>query len=59
MISLTKSYLCYRSIREGLPENLQHLVPDLRGLDYSRVCTIQAPPLKVIFGYIADKDPEA
>jgi hypothetical protein len=41
-----------------LPEHLQHQVPDLRALDYSRVRTIQAPPLKVIQGYIEDNDPE-
>jgi hypothetical protein len=58
VISLTKSGgYCYRSIREGLPEHLQDRVPDLRMLDYSRVHTIKAPPLKVIRGYIADNDP--
>jgi len=58
VISLTRASDCYRSIREGLPEHLQHQVPDLRALDYSRVRTIQAPPLKVIQGYIEDNDPE-
>jgi hypothetical protein len=58
VISLTRSYHCYRSIREGLPEHLQHQVPDLRALDYARVRTIQAPPLKVIQGYIENSDPE-
>ena len=53
MIALTKSWHCYRSIREGLPEDLQHQLPDLRALDYSRVRTIQAPLLKVIRGYIS------
>jgi hypothetical protein len=51
VISLTRSHRCYRSIREGLPEHLQHQVPDLRAVDYSRVGTIQAPLLKVIQGY--------
>jgi hypothetical protein len=58
VISLTGSDHCYRSIREGLPEHLQPQVPDLRALDYSRVRTIQAPPLKVIKAYIEDHDPE-
>jgi hypothetical protein len=58
VISLTKSDHCYRSIREGMPENQQQHVPDLRVLDYARVRSIQAPPLKVIQGYIAKNDPE-
>jgi hypothetical protein len=58
LISLTNSYDCYRSIREGLPEHLQRQVPDLRALDYSRVCRIQAPPLKVIRAYIEHHDPK-
>jgi hypothetical protein len=59
VISLTNagSY-CYRSIREGLPEHLQDRVPDRRALDYSRVRTIQAPPLKVIRAHIEDHDPD-
>jgi hypothetical protein len=57
VISLTKADNCYRSIREGLPENLQDEVPDLRALDYSRVRTIQAPLLKVIRAFIEDHDP--
>jgi hypothetical protein len=59
VIALTGSDYCYRSIREGLPEHLQHQVPDLpRLLDYSRVRRIQAPPLKKIRAYIEDHDPE-
>jgi hypothetical protein len=58
VISLTKSYHCYRSMREGLPGDWQHLVPDLHALDYGRVRTIKAPPLKVIQAYIAENDPE-
>jgi hypothetical protein len=56
VISLTGSDHCYRSIREGLPEQLQPQVPDLRALDYGRVREIQAPPLKVIRAYL-DHDP--
>jgi hypothetical protein len=58
VISLTGSEYCYRSIREGLPEHRQHQVPDVRGLDYSRVRKIQAPPLKVIRGFIEDQHPD-
>jgi len=58
VITLTDSYYCYRSLREGLPEHLQHQVPDLRALDYSRLHMIQAPPLKVIQAFIEDHDPE-
>jgi hypothetical protein len=57
-IALTKSYHCYRSIREGLPEDLQHQVPDLRALDYGRLATIEARPLKVIRAFIEDHDPQ-
>jgi hypothetical protein len=58
VIALTKSWHCYRSIHEGLSEDLQRQLPDLRALDYSRVLTMQAPPLKVIRGYIEQKDPQ-
>jgi hypothetical protein len=49
---------CYRSIREGLPEHLRNVVPDIRVLDFSRVRTIRAPLLKEIRGYISDHDPD-
>jgi hypothetical protein len=58
VIALTNSFHCYRSIREGLPEDLQRQLPDLRALDYSRVRTIQPPALKVIRGYIEQNDPQ-
>jgi hypothetical protein len=58
VIVLTGSYYCYRSIREGLPEQLHQQVPDLRALDYSRVRTIRAPSLKVIKGFIEDQNPQ-
>ena len=58
VISLTKADYCRRSIREGLPEHLQQMVPDIRVLDFSRVRMIKAPPLKVIRGYISDRDPD-
>ena len=58
LISLTRADYCYRSIREGLPEHLREVVPDIRVLDFSRVRMIKAPPLKVIRGYISDKDPD-
>jgi hypothetical protein len=58
VIALTQSYHCYRSIREGLPADLQHLVPDLYALDYGRVRTIKARLLKLIRAYIEKNDPE-
>jgi hypothetical protein len=58
VISLTNSHYCYRSLREDLPPDFPIPVPEPRGLDYSRVWTIKAPPLKVIRAYIEDNDPE-
>ena len=58
VIALTESWHCYRSIREGLPEDLQRQIPDLHALDYSRVRTIQSPLLKVVRGYIEQNDPQ-
>jgi hypothetical protein len=57
VIDLTQSDFCYRFIREGLPEHLQHQVHDDRALDYARVRRIQAPALKVIRAYIQDREP--
>ena len=57
VISATQSDFCYRSIREGLPEHLQHMVPDIRGLDFSRIREIEVPLLKQIRSDIADVDP--
>jgi hypothetical protein len=54
-MALTESWHCYRSIREGLPEDLQRQIPDLRaGLSRPHH---QAPLLKVIRGYIEQNDP--
>jgi hypothetical protein len=58
VIAMTNSFHCYRSIREGLPEDFQRQLPDLRMLDYSRVFTIKPPPLKVIQWYIAQNEPQ-
>ena len=58
VISLTKAYYCYRSLREDLPEHLREMVPDIRVLDFGRVRMIEAPQLKMIRGYISDKDPD-
>jgi hypothetical protein len=58
VISLTKADYCCRSIREGVPEHLQEMIPDIRVLDFSRVRMIEASLLKVIRGYISDKDPD-
>ena len=49
---------CFRNLRDHLPERYREQIPDWWVLDYGRVCKIQAPPLKVIRGYIADKDPD-
>ena len=57
VISRTKSYYCYRSFREGVPKHLREMVPDICALDFGRVRTINAPPLKVIRGYIEVNDP--
>lgn len=58
VIAQTESYHCYRSIREGLPEDLACQIPDLRVLDYLHVPKIEAPPLKVIREYIEKNDPQ-
>jgi hypothetical protein len=47
---------CYRSLREGLPPQLQGMVPDRRFLDCSRLPGLELPPLKEIVGRIAEKD---
>jgi hypothetical protein len=58
VIKFTESYGCFRNLREDLPEHLRQGVPDLYVLDYGRVRTIEAPPLKLIRAYIEDHDPE-
>jgi hypothetical protein len=58
VILLTKAFHCFCSLRESLPEDLRETVPDISKLDFDRVRKIKAPPLKVIRGYIADKDPD-
>jgi hypothetical protein len=57
VIVQTEADFCFRSIRDGLPDHLREIVPDIRALDYSRIRTIDAPLLKVIHGYISDRDP--
>jgi hypothetical protein len=58
VIARTNSYHCYRSMREDVPEHFRDQIPDIRVLDYSRVRTIQAPPLRAIRAYIQASDPE-
>jgi hypothetical protein len=58
VIVLTKSFFCFRMLRDSLPPDLQHRVHDLWAVDYSRVHEIKAPPLKVIRAHIEDNDPE-
>ena len=48
---------CFRNLRDDLPQSHRDQTPDLWVLDYDRLHTINAPPLKVIRGYIADSDP--
>jgi len=47
---------CYRSLRDGLPPGLQHMMPDRRFLDCSRLHGLNMPPLKVIASLIAERD---
>jgi hypothetical protein len=55
VIAQTKSFYCFRSLHYGLPDYLKDEVTDCRFLDYSRVRTIQAPPLKVIQGCLKER----
>ena len=57
VIVMTKAD-CFRNLRDDVPERYRDQIPDWWVLDYGRVPKIQAPPLKVIQGYIADKDPD-
>lgn len=56
VIVMTKAD-CFRNLRDDVPERYRDQIPDWWVLDHGRVPTIQAPPLKVIRGHIADKDP--
>jgi hypothetical protein len=47
---------CYRSLREGVPSELQHMVPELRFLDCSKLAGLELPPLKEITSFIAERD---
>jgi hypothetical protein len=58
LVSLTQSCDCCRSLREGVPEHLREMVPDIRGPDFSRLREVKAPPLKKIRGHIVDKNPD-
>jgi hypothetical protein len=57
VIAQTEAWYCFRNIRKDLPEKQRDGIPDLWVLDFDRVRTIEAPALKVIRGYIQDKDP--
>lgn len=46
---------CYRSLREGLPVDQYHLVPDERFLDIARLSGLALPPLREISAFIAGK----
>jgi hypothetical protein len=58
VIAFTESYGCYRNLRDDLPQHLQPGIRDLRVLDYGRLHTIPAPPLKAIKAYIETRDPK-
>jgi hypothetical protein len=62
VIDLTKSDHCYRPLLEGLPSDLQDRFEEhfreAREIDYSRVRGLDVPVLKVIRGYINDKEPK-
>jgi hypothetical protein len=45
---------CYRSLRTGVPQPQQDMVPDLRRLDCSRLYDLDLPPLKEIAFYIRE-----
>lgn len=47
---------CYRSLREGVPDELQYMVPDRYFLDCSRLYGLAVPPLKVITAYLSGCD---
>jgi hypothetical protein len=58
VIKLTKSYGCYRNLRDDLPEHLQPGIPDLWVLDFGRLHTVPRRSLKEIKSHIEDDDPE-
>src|SRR5262245_20482109 len=58
VIRMTGAYHCFRNFRDELPEIFREGLPDLWALDFSRLRTIQAPPLKEIRGDIQDNDPD-
>jgi hypothetical protein len=47
---------CYRSLRDGMPLELRHMVPDLRFLDCSTLSGLDLPALKYIRSWITEKD---
>jgi hypothetical protein len=48
--------LCYRSLRAGVPQPQQDMVPGLRRLDCSKLYGSGLPPLKQIAFYIGEQD---
>jgi hypothetical protein len=51
-----KAKHCYRSLRDGVPSDLQHFVPDTRFLDCSKLSGLKLPSLKRIARAIGRKD---
>jgi hypothetical protein len=47
---------CYRSLRTGVPQPQQDMVPDVRRLDCSKLSGLDLPPLKEIAIYIGERN---
>jgi hypothetical protein len=58
VIRLTKSYGCFRNLRDDLPQHLQPGIPNLWVLDYGRLHVIPRCRLKAIKAHIEIHDPE-
>lgn len=54
---IEKNQDCLRSLRDGLPEDLQEMVPDLRWIDYSKLGDLdRLPSLESITIYVRERD---
>jgi hypothetical protein len=47
---------CYRSVRRDFPPGEQDMIPDLRGIDCSKLTGLELPSLKELAWQIAQKD---
>jgi hypothetical protein len=48
---------CYRNLQAGAPVHLRKFIPDRLYLDCERLTGLRIPPLKVLAGVLAQKDP--